>query len=439
MFPDAAGMRRRAAAQANRLAELPVPRIAVATLLVCVHLLMLTLAGHARIHEPFNNSPDEAPYYSQPYASVLGGYPRQPHHWSRLVASRWDAEVYISFAIRGLSACPSKKSPGYMYMHCGLAWFPAYGMLGGNVASIFHLAPDIALMIISILSAILVNYFWTSKLIADRIGKPAAWLTLLAFNAYPSAFYLVAPYTEALTLALVFGGFWLMSKDRWFSAALLIGAASGLRGTALAFSGAFGLAALVATWHRRKASDAAWWKPLASTPLAVWGLVATFVMFQLWVGDALAYVHARKAFGDFHDFGRFLSPVFYLRGFTAQHMDSVMMFGMLGLILLAGRPLLRAFTREQATFLVAAGALGMALVIPTVHEYWGINRYLLTCPLGFLAAGHIARRYPWVFALWMIVCVWMYWHIELCSYVAHGDPHLCPCLGRVEWSAPYDS
>lgn len=430
MFPYGAGIR--------RLAEQPIPRVAVATLLVCIHLALITVAGHSRLKLPFNSS-SEPPYYSNPHASVLGGYPRQPHHWSRLIVSRWDAEVYISFAIRGLSACPTKKAPGYMYMDCGLAWFPAYGIMGGKLARILHIAPDIALLIISILSTILVNYFWTSKLITERIGVSAAWLTLLAFNAYPSAFYMVAPYTEPLTLALVFGGFWLMSKDRWWQAALLIGAASGLRGASLAFSGAFGLAALIASWHRRKSGDAGWWKPLASTPLAVWGLVATFVAFHFLVGDALAYVHARKAFGDFHAFSRLISPKFYLRGFTAQHMDSVMMFGMLGLILLAGKPLLRAFTREQATFLIAAGVLGMLLVIPTVHEYWGINRYLLTCPLGFLAAGHIARRYPWVFALWLVVCIWMYWNIEMCSYIAHGQPHLCPCLGRVEWEAPFAS
>ena len=287
-------------------------RLAVAAVLACSHLVMFDLAAHDRLGLDFNSS-DEAPYYSNPHASVLGGYPRQPVHWSRLVSSRWDSEIYISFALRGLSACPDKEAPGYIYMHCGLAWLPAYGVIGGKVAAATGLAPDYALMLISIVAAIFVNFWWTSKFISDRIGLFEAYATVLAFNIYPSAFYMVAPYTEALTLALVFLGLWAMQRDRWVTSALLVGAACGLRGTALVFSAAYGLAALVAAHQRRKDKKKDWWRPLTGIPLCG-GCRGRDADFKLYVGDGLAYVHARKAFGDTQNFGRFLDATCYLKG-----------------------------------------------------------------------------------------------------------------------------
>ena len=439
MFPDVPGVQRRLKASLGDAARTRWFRILVAATLACLHLAMLDLAGHKRLHRPFNYSPDEPPAFKNPDAIVLGGYPREPQHWSRLIASRWDSQVYIGFALRGLKACPSKKAQPWRYMQCGLAWMPAFGMLGGNIADVFHLPADYTLLFIAVLAAIFVNFFWTSRTITDRIGLFEAYATLLAFNCYPSAFYMVAPYTESLTLALVFGGVWMMEKDRWVLASVLVGAASSLRATALAFSASFGLAILVTAWFRRREKRPDWWKPLLGIPLCAWGLIATFVMFKLWVGDALAYVHARQAFGDSKVFSRLLDPTWYLKGFTSQHMDSVMMFGMVALVALAGREALKKFPREIAVFLIAASVSGLLLVIPTVHEYWGINRYLLFFPIGFLAAGVTARRWPWLFVLWLVLCTWMYWHVELCSFVAHGNPNICPCLGRIEWMAPYGS
>src|SRR5437763_1332743 len=182
MFPDAAGLERRAVESFDKLADRRWFRLMVAAMLACLHLVMFDLAGHKRLGLPFNDSPTEAPYYADPYANVLGGYPREPHHWSRLIASRWDAEIYIGFALRGLSACPTRHSPGSAYMRCGLAWLPAFGMLGGNVSSVVHLPADVTLILISVLAAIFVNFFWTSRVIVDRIGKLEAFATLLAFN-----------------------------------------------------------------------------------------------------------------------------------------------------------------------------------------------------------------------------------------------------------------
>jgi hypothetical protein len=93
----------------------------------------------------------------------------------------------------------------------------------------------------------------------------------------------------------------------------------------------------------------------------------------------------------------------------------------------------------EAMFFIVASLVAAVLGIVAVHEYWGLNRYLLMCPIVFLCAGNVARRHTAVFVLWLLVCVFIYWHVEMCSYVAHGRPDICPCLGRMEWWAPYAS
>src|SRR4051794_9395129 len=105
MFPDPAGMRRRAAASLGNAAGTMHFRIAISAFFVCMHLVLFTIAGRARLDLPFNSAPHETPYFSDPDAPSVRGYPRQPHYWSRLLVSRWDAQIYIGFAVRGLTAC----------------------------------------------------------------------------------------------------------------------------------------------------------------------------------------------------------------------------------------------------------------------------------------------------------------------------------------------
>src|SRR4029079_14679769 len=97
--------------------------------------------------------------------------------------------------------------------------------------------------------AMIINVLWTSRTISDRFGTRETYAVLIAFNLFPSGFYLVAPYAESATLALVLAGFLCASQERWISAGLLIGASTALRPTAFGFGLALGCAALLAAWQ----------------------------------------------------------------------------------------------------------------------------------------------------------------------------------------------
>jgi hypothetical protein len=437
----------------SRLEELATDlpfRIGLAVVIALLHIAMFSRAGHVRLGVPFNSAPGEAPYYSDINAPATRNvYPRQPHHWSRLVVSRWDAQHYIGFATRGLASCPSAPDPAKSeaendgaYLACGLAWYPWYGLAGGAVSKVTTIPPDYALLLLSVIAAALLNFLWTSRAILDRLGKLETYAMLAAFNLFPTAFYLVTPYTEAATLAFAIGALLLIVLNRWMPAAALIGAATAMRASAISFAAAFGAAALASTWQRKKQGDPRWWWPMASTPLAVWGLVAQMLAFRLLLGDANAYVRARRAFmgGQVHyDWIRFVSPTWWVKGFTTQHMDTAVLTAAIAIVALCGREALKKFELPARVFIIVATLAGFVLAVIAPYQYWGINRYLLALPLIFLSLGVLARKHMGLFVVWLVFSSLFYWHVELCSYVAHGNPEVCPCLGRVEWTAPYDS
>jgi hypothetical protein len=440
MFPDLTQARDRAVTRLGEVSETTWFRVAVASLLLVLHLVAFVRAGHSRLGLDFNSNPDEAPYFSDPDAPATRGYPRQPHRWSRLVVSRLDAQHYIGTAERGLSACPKDPhSPDGAYLDCGLGWLPAWGAIGGVVADATHLASDKALMFLSILAGLWLNLIWTSPILVKRLGRGVAWATLIGFNVYPSAFYLVTPYTEAATLALAMGGFVALARERWVLAAFLVGASTAFRVSAVTFAIAIGCALLVAAYQRREKKLKDWWKPLLGLPLCGWGQMATMLVLQIVLGDWRAFLRARHAFGDAHDWGRLFDITYYVKGFAGQDMDVVFLVAFGAIIALTAREVLKKFNSVENTFLVVASGMTIILSIVAPLHYWGITRYLMLCPMAFFGIGLMARKYTVLFILWCVLCLAFYWHVELCGYITQGNPTTCPCLGKMEFGMPFGS
>lgn len=440
MFPDLNQVRDKAATRLGKLSEATAFRLAVASLLLVLHLVAFVRAGHSRLGVEFDSTPDEAPYFSDPDAPATLGYPRQPHRWSRLVVSRLDAQHYIGTAERGLSACPTDPSaPDSAYLECGLGWLPAWGTIGGVVADATHMASDKALMLLSIVAALALNLLWTSPVLVKRLGRRVVWATLIGFNVYPAAFYLVTPYAEAATLAFAIGGFVALASERWLLAALLVGASTAFATPALAFSIALGCALLVAAYQRREQKLDQWWRPLLGLPLVAWGQLATMLVLQIVVGDWSAFLRARHAFGATHQWGRLFDVSYYVKGLAGQDMDVVFLLAFVTIIALTARDVLAKFTRVENVFLVVATGLTIILGIVAVPHYWGITRYLMLCPMAFFGIGLMARKYTVLFVLWCVLCLAFYWHVDLCGYITQGNSTVCPCLGRIELAMPFGS
>jgi hypothetical protein len=418
-------------------------RAVVAAALVAAHLAAFTLAAHDRLDRPFNAAPGSAPRYSDLGAPALGPLPRQPHDWSRLVVSRWDAQHFIGMAVRGLAACPTVEATGVAYAQCGLVWYPAFGKAGGVLGGTFGIPADFALLALALVAAFVLNMLWTSGPIVKRLGRLEAHAALLAFNVFPTAFYLVTPHPDGAMLAFGLGGFGCLADRRWFTAAALIGTSTLFGVTGLTFATAFACTALVAVLRGRNDASAPWWHPLAAIPLALWGLLLHFVMLEIFLGDAFAQAGAQAAFAASqkvggYDLFRLVDPEVYVRGGTVQNVDTALLVSALAICALAGRETVKRFGSDAGLFLIVTAALlAFGPLALDRAVYWGLSRHLLLVPLTFLAAGVIARKHPWVFALWIVTCASVYWHVELCSYITQGDAAACPCLGKIEYTMPY--
>lgn len=440
MFPDANQAKRQVRATLVEWSGTAWFRLAIAAILACLHLFAFVEAAHIKLHQPFNVNPEEAPFYSDPDAPMVRGYPRQPHRWSRMVVSRLDAQHYIGTAVRGLTACPKDPSaPDGKYLDCGLGWLPAWGTIGGAVSAITSISEDKVLMYLSIIASFFLCFAWTSQPIVSRVGRDVAWATLIGFNLYPSAFYVVTPYTEAITITCAMVGFVFLCRQKWVLAAFFVGASTAFRLQAAAYAAGIGVALLVAAYQKHKKAEKDWWKPLIGLPLAGWGQLATMLALQITLGDWRAFLRARHAFGDAHNWGRLTDITYYVKGFAGQDMDMVFLAAFVFIIALTYKEVLKRFDTVEGAFLVVASGITIVLSIVAPLVYWGITRYLMLCPLAFFGIGVLWQKHRALFVVWAILCVAFYWHIELCGYIAQGNPQICPCLGKMEFTMPFGS
>jgi hypothetical protein len=415
-------------------------KLAIATALALAHLLVIWRAGESRLQLPFNNAPGEHLAYTNPLAHSLGSIPRQPPNWSRLIVSRFDSQHYIGFALRGLSSCPTdpkNTQKGWGYLNCGLGWLPAYGEAGGVVSAVTGLEPDVALVLISVVCAIIINLLWICPTLIRRIGLFEAYAVLLAWNCYPAAWNLVIPTTEPVVLALAIGGFVMLANERWVWAAFLIGACTALRIPTASYAFALGCALLLAAWDRRRANTPQWWRPLLAVPLCGWGQFVTMAVFQIKLGNWHAFFDARFAFGDHNRLDRLFDITYFVRGFQSQCADMVIYLGLISIMVLTWRRTLANFNRTERTFIVVSSVITAVLAVAAAFQYWGLTRYMMLCPLPFLGAGVLGKHHRAVFVVWLVVCVAVYWHLELCSYITQGNATACPCLGKLELSMPW--
>jgi hypothetical protein len=121
---------------------------------------------------------------------------------------RWDTICYLLIAETGYA------------VHPGLTvWPPLYPLLI-RLFSLFGLPPLLAALIISSLATWLA-FFLLYILVTESHNETTAKNTLFLYAIYPSAFFLVAAYTESLFLALAVGSLLLARRKAWGWAGIL--------------------------------------------------------------------------------------------------------------------------------------------------------------------------------------------------------------------------
>jgi hypothetical protein len=203
----------------------------------------------------------------------------------------WDAQHYLYLATHGYSATGDARNL--------IAFFPLYPALIRAIAATGLPARTAALLISNVagvVAAILLYEIAAAPGVeraADSthqdLRENAAFRAAAFFIVFPTAYFLLVGYTEALFCALAFGAVLAARRQRWLFAGLLGGLAAAARLTGLALLPFL----LIELFYARHALRAVWQAVIAPI-LIVLGFLTYLLTNLLVLGDAFAFISVQR-------------------------------------------------------------------------------------------------------------------------------------------------
>jgi hypothetical protein len=328
------------------------------------------------------------------------------------VWARWDGQWYLNIAYSGYGAIPYDAS-----------FFPMYPMLAAGVRTLTMLPVAAAGLIVSYVSLALglVYFYKLARLDFDHGTDVRAIMTLLL---YPTAFYLLAMYTESLVLFLTCAALYYARVGRWWMVAPIALMAGLSKIMAVALVAALLFEALFG--EANSPQDSAGvngkqnrWRALLRprvllsrlTPAKLTALLAApagllgYMAFLGWrYDDPLSFVHAlplRFARGTnsfLEQSWREISSWFaFGEGAPAGDWAKLGDFAALALLVVMMVYVLRKIRLSYGVM-----ALTFLALLVQSGDVTSLNRYILTIPPVFIGIAAIMTRRP---LLWKVLLV----------------------------------
>jgi mannosyltransferase PIG-V len=197
----------------------------------------------------------------------------------------WDAHHYLRLAevgyVRGPSPPPNSDDPLY------IVFFPFFPVAVRLVWGIVRNAV-FASLVVSFAASVGAGYF-LHRLVALDANDAEAWRAVVLLYAFPTAYFMAAPYTEALFLFAVVASIYAARTGRWVQAGLSGALATGTRVTGVAL-----FPALVAEALSKGASLRERLRRFAWIGVAGAGLLIYLVVNQVVHGDPLWFLHVQR-------------------------------------------------------------------------------------------------------------------------------------------------
>ena len=192
---------------------------------------------------------------------------------------RWDAQHYLYLATNGYSATGDARNL--------IAFFPLYPALISAIAATGLPARTAALLISNVagVAAAILLY----EVAREDLREQAAFRAAAFFVVFPTAFFLLVGYTEALFCALAFGAVLATRRKRWLFAGMLGGLAAAARLTGLALL-PFLVIELFYARHLLRAA----WQAVVAPVLIVLGFLTYLATNLVVLGDAFAFIAVQR-------------------------------------------------------------------------------------------------------------------------------------------------
>lgn len=188
---------------------------------------------------------------------------------------KWDATLLLRIAQFGYTEQADPHAT---------AFFPGLPLLLSPFADMGRDALATAALVINTLASIVaVRYL---MLLGDEMGEGMGRRAALLLLLFPTAVFLIAPYTEAVFLAGAIPAFYFARRSSWVPA----GVAAAI-GMAARFAGVFLILGLIVEWFRRREDGG---RALAGLVIALTPLVAYSILLANSYGDPFYFVVDQK-------------------------------------------------------------------------------------------------------------------------------------------------
>jgi hypothetical protein len=221
-------------------------------------------------HLPVGDVPGPVPVPGWPAAAVTPG-------WHNLVTAfeRFDALWFLRIA-----------SHGYAKADGSAAFYPLYPLATRAVSFVLGGHPLAGALLVSnaaFLGALLMLFV----LARSEIGDERARRTVLYLALFPTSFFFLAPYSEALFLLLVLVSLWGARRRRWWVAGLAGALAAATRNLGVLLI----LPLAVEAIHQHRRDDEPLGAPLLWSVVPAFGAAAYFAYWRLKAHDLLYPLH----------------------------------------------------------------------------------------------------------------------------------------------------
>jgi Gpi18-like mannosyltransferase len=285
---------------------------------------------------------------------------------------QWDAEHYLYLATHGYVGSGDPRNL--------IAFFPLYPALIAAVAAI-GLPARLAALLISNVAGVVAAILLYEVALADR--KPAeAWRAAAFFTIFPTAYFLLVGYSEALFCALAFGAVLAARRQHWMLCGMLGGLAAAARLTGLALLPFL----LIELWPKRFR-----FKPIPPLTILL-GFLVYLATNQLVLGSPLAFIEVQREHWSHSLSAPWVGFADAIRSlFTRVAWEKLTV----GVGEIAGG--LAAYTTATLSWLrlrpADAAYATVLTVMVTFLPFWlSIPRYLLSMYPLFLLVGRIESR-----------------------------------------------
>jgi hypothetical protein len=323
------------------------------------------------------------------------------------VWTRWDGQWYLNIAYSGYGSIPYDAS-----------FFPMYPMLAAGVRALTMLPMAAAGLIVSYVSLTLgLVYFY--KLSRLDFGRDVAVRAIVTLLLYPTAFFLLAMYTESLVLFLTYAALYYARVGRWGLVAPIAFMAGLSKIMAVALVAALLFEALFGEANAPQAREGRGWRALlrprallsrvtrakvAALLAAPAGLLSYMVFLGWRYNDPFSFVHGlpvRFARGTQSFFERSWQEIssWFAFGEGAPTGDWAKLGDFFALALLV---VMMVYVSRKIRFSYGVLALTFIALLVQSGDVTSLNRYILTIPPVFIGIAAALAEKPF---LWKVLIV----------------------------------